>query len=147
MQEPKILARALITPDGTVLQTFSGHDYKEYTDKNGEWYMIDGGLDKYGRSSVNKEQPKYICVTTDSDFELQRKWFHWGTRGKNGDQPLEYKPLMNLEDDHIRAIIETQTHLDSRMINVFKCEIAYREKNKLEGELEISKSFTKKIKL
>jgi len=38
-----LIANALRTPDGTVLESKSRHDYKEYIDANGKTYMIDGG--------------------------------------------------------------------------------------------------------
>ena len=33
----------------------------------------------------------------------------WGTRGKNGDEPLTYKLLKDLEIDHLCAIKDTQS--------------------------------------
>lgn len=136
----KILARAIITPDGTELQTYSGHDYKEHLDKNGERYMIDGGPSEYGRMSVNKILPEVIIVTTESPFEEIREWFSWGTRGKTGKDPLKYVKLKNLEYEHIKAIIETQNHISDEINGVFKKEIAFRDSIKLKDELVSSKS-------
>ena len=61
----RVIASALITPDGTILQSYHRHDYKTYTDKNGEMYMIDGGVD-YMRSIDNKE-PKSKYTQDDSE--------------------------------------------------------------------------------
>ena len=40
-----IIRNAIQTQDGTVLQSFSGHDYKTHVDANGKTYMVDGGLE------------------------------------------------------------------------------------------------------
>lgn len=135
MDKPTVLANVMITPDGTVLQSFTGHDYKTHDDKNGEHYMIDGGNSYYGRSSVNVVEPTRIFVTTDSPFELIHEWMHWGTRGKSGRDPLKYVPLKDLEVDHIQAILETQTHIGSGVRKAFLAELAFREANTLESEL------------
>lgn len=53
-----------------------------------------------------------------NDLETAKKFAVWGTRGKNGDQPLTYVPLCQCESSHLRAILETQTGIgnDYRMI-------------------------------
>ena len=122
----QVIANAMITPDGTILQSYHRHDYKTYTDKNGEEYMIDGGTD-YCRSNVNKVAPQYITVTMDDIHNLRRKWFHWGTRGKNGDQPLQWKPLKDLDTDHIKAILETQHHIPEYLVELFEDELHFRQ--------------------
>jgi hypothetical protein len=121
----QVIASALITPDGTILQSYHRHDYKTYTDKNGEEYMIDGGVD-YCRSNVNNEPAQYITVTMEDPHSLRRKWFHWGTRGVNGDQPLVWKPLKDLDTDHIKAILSTQYHIGEHLIELFEDELHFR---------------------
>src|SRR6056300_497440 len=103
-----LLYSAIRTPDGTILESNHHHDYKTYTDANGKTYMIDGGLD-YVRCSVHDDQ-EWLGVYDDDDFSEIRLRFKWGTRGKDGNQPLQYKLLCMLEDDHIRAILDTQSH-------------------------------------
>lgn len=120
------IASFCITPDGTVLQSYHRHDYKTYTDKNGEEYMIDGGC-AYTRCSVNDEPAEYFTVTTDDTHKVKRKWFHWGTYGKNGDQPLKWKPLQDLDTEHIEAILETQSHIPEHLRELFKDELEYRK--------------------
>lgn len=123
----QVIANALITPDGTVLQSYHRHDYKTYVDKvTNEEYMIDGGTD-YCRSNINKVPAKYIAVTMDDPHETRREWFHWGTRGKDGRQPLTWKPLKDLSTDHIQAILDTQTHIPDYLVGLFVDELEYRK--------------------
>lgn len=88
--------------------------------------MIDGGTD-YCRSNVNKVAPQYISVTMMDIHETRREWFHWGTRGKNGDQPLTWKPLKDLDTNHIKAILETQHHIPEYLVELFEDELYYRQ--------------------
>lgn len=120
-----LVANIIITPDGTKLQSFNRHDYKGHTDANGEYYFIDGGL-SYIRSSLNKIPAKYINVFTTDPHEVIREHFHWGTYGKDGDQPLTYLPLCSLETGHIEAILETQTHLEKHITKIFLDELKFR---------------------
>jgi len=122
LQQRKILANRWKHPDGTILQSFDRHHYVKYKD-----CFVDGGLSGYIRISGDLEN---CCVYTDSPFEQIREGFHWGTYGKDGDQPLKYKPLKDLDSDHIEAILATQTHLPDYIMDVFRKEWYYREKLK-----------------
>lgn len=120
-----LLVNAIITPDGTRLESLNRHDYKTHKDANGEEYMIDGGLD-YVHRSINKEPAIDAFVYSDDKHEVIREQFLWGTYGKNGDQPLQRKPIKSLDDEHIEAILRTQTHLKDHIRKVFEDEVKYR---------------------
>ena len=105
--EKRIVANVMITPDGTRLQSYNRHDYKEHKDANGDTYMIDGGLE-YVRSSVNKIPATYLTVYNFDPHDFIREHFSWGTYGINGDQPLKYVILKDMNTDHINAILEIQ---------------------------------------
>lgn len=122
---PHIVANILITPDGTRMQSYHRHDYKTYTDKNGKEYMIDGGTD-YVRSSANGDEV-YMTITNEDSWILIRENFHWGTRGKNGKQPLQWKPLKSLDSEHIEAILDTQDHIPEWMRDIFQHELEFRQ--------------------
>ena len=103
--EPVIVHNSIRTPDGTVLDSHHRHDYKTYQDENGETYMVDGGT-QYLRRSMNKEPYEDLSVYSDEPFEKIREVLTWGTRGKNGDQPLKWVVLKDMDTDHIKAILD-----------------------------------------
>lgn len=125
--ERHLLVSAIITPDGTRLESEHRHDYKTHVDANGETYMIDGGTD-YIRMSVNKVPCEKAFVYSDDSHITIRENFKWGTYGKDGKQPLERKLLSTLEDEHIKAILKL-TYVKSHIKNIFENELIYREKN------------------
>jgi len=101
----KIIKSEMRTPDGTILRSRNRHDYVTYMDKNGKEYMLDGGLD-YVRSSANGDE-EFLTVTTDSPHDEIREAVLWGTYGKEGDQPLSFIKLLDMETAHIQAVIQT----------------------------------------
>ena len=126
---PHVIANVLITPDGTELVSKYRHDYVEYVDDNKKWYFVDGGTDyfRYGEDPESPAAKKQI--TNESPFSEIRQYFYWGTYGKNGDEPLQWKALKDLNTDHIKAILETQKQLPEWRKNIFKAELTWRESN------------------
>ena len=99
----KLIRNAIRTPDGTVIESCTRHDYVTYTDANGKEYMIDGGLD-YVRSSAHKDQTS-LALYDDEPHEVQRKIIKWGTYGIDGKQPLQFKPIADMDTDHIKSVL------------------------------------------
>jgi len=129
MSEPRIVSNRIRTPDGTILESIHRHDYKTNVDDNGLEYMVDGGLD-YLRRNVHDDAPhEEWSVYSNDPHEVIRQVFKWGTRGKDGRQPLTYVPLKDLTTDHIEAILETQTHIQEHIRKIFLDEIVFRSKN------------------
>lgn len=126
--DKKILVNKIRTPDGTILQSHFTHDFKTHLDKNGEEYMVDGGL-SYLRRSLNKHQFEELSLFSDDDHKLIRDNFSWGTRGVNGDQPLTRIVLKDMTSEHIDAILETQTHIPKFIRNMFEDELDYRDEH------------------
>lgn len=126
MNEPKLLANRIITPDGTMLQSKHRHDYVTHIDANGKEYMNDGGI-AYCRRIEHDDAPYTEASVYDIDpHEVIRDAFHWGARGKDGKQPVEFKPISSLSNKHIHNIIMTQTHVPDHIGNAFVNEELYR---------------------
>ena len=119
-----IIRNAIATPDGTILESRTRHDYKAYKDANGKTYMIDGGCD-YVRCSANGDEVD-LSVCTDASFKVQRMACTWGTYGKEGDQPLHYKRVADMEDGHLTAVLTTQPHMYPQVRELMKRELLHR---------------------
>jgi hypothetical protein len=93
------------TPDGTLLVSTHRHDYVTHTDKNGEVYMRDGGQD-YIRCSINVEKAEELSLTLEDDHSKVRDVVTWGTYGIDGDQPLKYISVGEMETAHIIVVLD-----------------------------------------
>jgi hypothetical protein len=125
-QNSQIVSNKIMTPDGTIIQSFHRHDYVVHHDKNGHEYMVDGGLE-YLRRNVHHDAPyTELSVYSDDNFEDVRQAFHWGTRGKDGDQPLKWKAMCDLDTEHVEAILETQTQIPQWLRDLFEKELEFR---------------------
>jgi len=126
MSDEKIVANRIRTPDGTILESMHRHDYVTYIDANGKEYMVDGGLE-YLRRNVHDDAPyEELSVYTDAPHTEIREAFRWGTRGKDGKQPLKYVPLKDLTTEHINAILDTQSHIADYVRKIFIDELSFR---------------------
>ncbi len=118
------------TPDGTILTSYNRHDYLTHKDTiTKEVLMVDGGNDYIRRHVGTYEE---LSVYDDGSHITRRSALHWGTRGRDGKQPLVYKPIKDLDSDHIEAILKTQTQLSEFYKEVFKEELKYRFDEKAE---------------
>ena len=127
-----ILYNCIRTPDGTLLPSRSVHDYVTHVDKNGDTYTNDGG-NEYLHRSVNIIPAEDLTIYDTDPHEKIREAFYWGSYGKVPDYSKDpvYRPLKDLADDHIKAIIATQNHLPEWRMNVFKEELIFRGFNNL----------------
>jgi hypothetical protein len=124
------LLNRIKTPDGTILTSYNRHDYLTHKDAiTKEVLMVDGGND-YARRHVGTYEE--LSVYDDGSHLTRRSALHWGTRGKDNKQPLTYKPIKDLDSDHIEAILRTQTQLSEFYKGVFKEELKYRFDEKAE---------------
>lgn len=122
----QIVANRIRTPDGTILQSYHVHDYKTYLDKNGYTYMVDGGTEYLRRTIIDEAPHEELSVMVTDSHEDIRAAFHWGTRGKDGKQPLSWVALKDLDTDHIEAILDTQTRISDWVKNIMSVELNYR---------------------
>ena len=122
--ESKILLNRIKTPDGTILTSYNRHNYVEYKDTiTKEVLMVDGGTDYLRRNMGTYEE---LSVYDDGTHLTRRSAVHWGTRGKDGRQPLVYKPIKDLDSDHIEAILKTQHQISDFYREILKDELKYR---------------------
>ena len=126
-----LVVNALITPDGTRLQSYSHYDFKEYVDANGKTYMVDGGL-SYQRRSANGDEVDDSLFLNVDEFAVIRDSVTWGTYGKNGDQPLRCVPVSELSNEHIQAVLDTQKNIHPNLREVLTMELEYRIENVIE---------------
>lgn len=126
MKDLRIILNKIKTPDGTILTSHHVHDYVTHTDANGEMYMVDGGK-SYLKRSVNKIPYEELSLYNDQPHEIIRENFEWGSRGKKGNEPLFYIKLVDITNEHLLAIIETQKHIPEWVSKIFNDEKSYRK--------------------
>ena len=119
-----MIRNAMRTPDGTLLQSRSRHDYVTHTDANGNEYMLDGGLD-YVRCSANGDEEMMVVTLADPQKQV-REALEWGTYGINGDQPLSYITLCDMTVDHIEAVLKNVPSINPAFKIAMERELVYR---------------------
>ena len=124
----RLLRNAIRTPDGTVLESRSVHDYKEYEDANGWVYIVDGGLE-YLRRSVNKNAPAEDLSVAEGDHPHSslRDIATWGTYGKAGDEALRYIKISEMTTGHLTACLRSQDRMYPQTRELMEAELKYRE--------------------
>lgn len=130
----ELIINQIKTPDGTILMSLHEHDFKMYTDKvSGEVYLNDGG-NSYIRRSINKVPFTDISIYSDSPFEVLREHLTWGTYGKNGDEPLQRKPIKDPSSEHIQAILTNCGYISQVMKESLNKELEYRDSAEVKEE-------------
>lgn len=124
MNKSHIVYNAIKTPDGTIVESISRHDFVEYKDKNGKTYAVDGGLE-YLRRSAEDNDYEELSMTTEAPFEKIREVVKWGHYGKSGREPLQFVILKDMTTDHIESILKTQKLQDWRK-ELFEKELELR---------------------
>lgn len=120
-----ILYNAIRTPDGTILESRSVYDFVGHTDANGKFYAVDGGLEFLRRcGDMNYEE---LSLTLEDEFRKIRDTLQWGTRGKDGDQPLKKVKIKDLDTEHILNILDLH-YLGNKFRIVLEKELEFRKK-------------------
>lgn len=112
MKHPKILYNAILTPDGTLLESLTRHDYKIHQDTtDGKHYAVDGGTEYLRRGERGDSVELSVIDDGSMDISEVRKHFRWGTYGKDGTDPLRFVRLMDMDDDHVEIVLEDHRKL------------------------------------
>jgi hypothetical protein len=129
-EERFIICNQIITPDGTRLISHSHHDFQQYTDANGQYYAVDGG-NSYTRRLFDKPDYKDETIYSDDSFEVIRQHLYRGARGINGDEPLHFIKLCDMETSHVEACIKyNEEHkVGSKFTPFYQQELEYRKEN------------------
>lgn len=114
---PHLIQNAVYIPEDDVyIKSEHVHDYVAHTFKDGKEIAVDGGL-SYARRVGNivelEQSNRYqeYCLVSDDKFEgFITDRLLWGSRGKNGDEKLTYRPIKEyaLRPDgleHMKAIL------------------------------------------
>lgn len=134
MENKRIILNRIQTPDGTILISYHRHDFREYKDKNGEYYMVDGGTDYLRRSAGHQQPYKEMSLYEDAPYEEIRKHYCRGGRGKDGTEPLKWVPLKEMSDEWLHACVDYNKKLGLRKSfasKMYLTELMYRRKNKI----------------
>jgi hypothetical protein len=123
----QLVYNAIRTPDGTILESKNRHDYQVYIDKNGHEYMVDGGLDYLRRNVVDAAPYEELSVYDDEPHILKRKVIKWGTYGINGNDPLRYVTLVEMNEDHIQACLDNIAEMRPSYRVAFIDELNFRK--------------------
>lgn len=129
-KDPQILVNQIRTPDGTLLVSRHVHDYVQHTDKNGQYYAVDGG-NYYLKRSFDIDDYEELSITEADPFEKIRQHVSRGGRGKDGKQPLKWVPICEMSNDWVKAVIDYEKeHRPKNMyIKYFEQELEYRKEN------------------
>lgn len=132
-EEPKSYPSAIILSNKIkcnrcldIIESKHTHDF--VTCSCGE-SSVDGGTSYLRRRGLDYTDFSEVVSEDDEDwFEKIRNNFKWGTFGPRGDQPKHYIKLKDLETSHIKAILETQQHINGTDTEKYlKLELEYRD--------------------
>lgn len=117
--------------DGTILISRTQHDFVGHTDEvTKEFVFVDGGIGPVIRRTPGLEN---LCLfDNENDHKELRELYTWTSYGIDGTSPPVTKPIKDLTEDHIKAIIKTQIHLPTQVLNMFKRELNFRKVNNAE---------------
>ena len=131
MEKQIILNRVQCKECGEVLTSYNRHDYKTCSCTNET--MVDGGTDyqRYGGKDLSLVDSSSTIYLSD-DHMMNRSAAHWGNRGKDGRDPLSYKSIADMSNDHISNILKDMTgKIAPWMEDIMMIEMFNRISNKI----------------
>ena len=115
---------------GDVIESFHQHDFKFCSCGA---VAVDGGTSYLRRLGADFIDLSEITSEDEEDwFEKVRETFTWKSYGKSGKEPAKNILLKDIEEDHIKAILETQWHIKGSYVEQYmKKELEYRKEHAL----------------
>ena len=126
-----ILNRVQCKSCGEVLTSYHRHDYKTCGCENET--MVDGGNEyqRYGGADLDLVDTSSTIYLSD-DHMMNRSAAHWGNRGKDGLQPLSYKSIADMSNQHINNILlDMEGRIAPWIEDIMKNERMYRITNNI----------------
>lgn len=123
-----ICNKAKCTKCGDVIISHSRHDCvtcscRSISTVGGNSYLHRSGLEFLVDQSVY----------ADDDWEIVQQNLYRGSRGKNGDQPLTWVSLADMDDDYLLALLDYMENNDqTRSVYYGLYAKAYRERTGME---------------
>ena len=121
----KVMYLKMTTPDGTVVENTQYGKSANHADKNGKEYWV-YGIRNTSIHHSNHGDEKIEYLTVNSPHGQLREKCTWGTRGKNGDQPLARIAIKDMSEDHLEACLRTQPHMATDYRILMENELKYR---------------------
>ena len=125
----RIIYNAIRTPDGTILESRHVYDYKTHTDKNGEVYMVYGGLEYLRRSCCNTNPAEELSVFLEDGHDVVREVATWGSYGKSGDGSLKYILIKDMTEEHIQNCLNNCYRMHPHCREAFENELQWQHLN------------------
>lgn len=123
--KPSVLVHNSVTclQCNRVLISYTQHDYKTCGCPNET--MVDGGT-LYSRiGGKDMKKVKSFFVHNTDDFQLVRRFAKRGGRGLNGDEPLSWIAICDMNDDWLEAVL-VYPNVPEWQLELIKKEIDYR---------------------
>lgn len=97
--------------DDVYLVSTHVHDFVTHEFKDGKSISVDGGPEytrRLGDLYELLDTDRYEEWTLTDEFSLPEiaDKLLWGTRGKNGTEPLRYRPIKEFSVEHLQAIVD-----------------------------------------
>lgn len=134
-----------------------GDKWKEAPDLRFGQFLYNQGI------LTNDTNPLNFFIEEDEVLEMMSidpvRYSLWGTRGKDGKQPLQYKLLIDCDTDHLEAILKTQSQisngtrilimriLDSRKVKTLFTKKEVEGFKNVKKEVKTKKQYKRKSKV
>lgn len=116
-----------------LITSYYGHDYVSCSCGA---ISVDGG-NNYTKRAGDISSYKELSIYSDAPFEVIRKNFHRGGRGKDGKQPLKWVAMYDMSNSWLEACItynEERGNADSFANKMYRKELEYRKQNNISIE-------------